>query len=251
MIDSHCHLDFAAFELDRQQVIDTCTQLGVEAILIPGVEASAWQQQLQLVQSSSYLHAALGLHPYFLKSFQPQYIQQLEQLLTTESVVAIGEIGLDFAIDIEPQLQQQVFVQQLELAQQFELPVIVHHRQSHNELIRLLKQYPLVRGGVIHAFSGSLQIAQEYIRLGFKLGVGGGITYERAKKMRKVFQQLPLEHLLLETDAPDMPISGYQGQRNTPERLPLILQQLADLRQEPAETISQQTSENFRQLFRV
>ena len=96
-----------------------------------------------------------------------------------------------------------------------------------------------------------MQIAQEYIRLGFKLGVGGGITYERAKKMRKVFQQLPLEHLLLETDAPDMPVSGYQGQRNTPERLPLILQQLADLRQEPAEVISQQTSENFRQLFRV
>jgi len=249
MIDSHCHLDFEAFDADRQEVIASCVRQGIQAILIPGVKASAWHKQLQIAKSSNYLFAALGLHPFFLNSFEPQHISELEKLLRCELVLAVGEIGLDFAIDIAPKLQQQVFIQQLELAQQFDMPVIVHHRQSHNDLIRLLKLHHPPKGGVIHAFSGSMQVADSYIQLGFKLGVGGGITYERAKKTRAVFQQLALEHLLLETDAPDMPISGYQGQRNTPERLPVILQQLAELRQEPAGYIQQQTTQNFQQLF--
>ena len=214
--------------------------------MVPGTQASSWLGLLQLSQQYSAILPALGLHPYFLQHFQPQDYALLTQLLSqySDKVVAVGEIGLDYVIDIPPAEQMAIFIQQLQIANDFSLPVILHHRRSHNDLIKVLKQQGFKWGGIIHAFSGSLHEAHTYIELGFKLGVGGVITYPRARKTREVVSQLPLDALVLETDAPDMPPMGHQGLRNSPQNLILILNELSLLRQQSIADIMKQCRHN-------
>ena len=228
LIDSHCHIDFCCFEHDRNDVLNSCKKLAVDTIVIPGTEASQWQKQIDLCHLYPQLRFALGLHPYFLKSFESLHLVELSQLLNKyqDKVLAVGEIGLDTHIDVDWNLQLQVFEQQLLIAEERMLPVILHHRNSHNELIRTIKAKKFTQGGIVHAFSGSVEVAKTYIDLGFKIGVGGGITYSRASKTRNTLAQLPINCLVLETDAPDIPLMGKQGQRNSPEYLPEIFESL-------------------------
>jgi TatD DNase family protein len=246
LIDSHCHLDFSCFDHDRVEVLERCKKLTIETIVLPGTQANQWQKQIELCQIHSQLRFALGLHPYFLNHFEPAHLVTLTKLLEQyqSKVLALGEIGLDTHIEVDWELQKQVFEQQLMMATERTLPVILHHRNSHNELIRILKTTKFNQGGIVHAFSGSLQEAQTYIDLGFKIGIGGGITYPRANKTRKTIAQLPLSCLVLETDAPDMPLMGKQGQRNSPEYLPEIFECLLALRKENKQEILQACSEN-------
>jgi TatD DNase family protein len=212
LIDSHCHIDFCCFDHDRNDVLNSCKKLAIDTIVIPGTEASQWQKQIDLCHLYPQLRFALGLHPYFLKSFESLHLVELSQLLNQfqDKVLAVGEIGLDTHIDVDWKLQLQVFEQQLLIAEERMLPVILHHRNSHNELIRTLKAKKFTQGGIVHAFSGSMEVAKTYIDLGFKIGVGGGITYSRASKTRNTLTQLPINCLVLETDAPDMPLMGKQ-----------------------------------------
>jgi TatD DNase family protein len=239
LIDSHCHLDFSCFEHDRVEVLNNCTRLAVNTIVIPGTQASKWQRQIELCDLYPQLRFALGLHPYFLNSFKSAHLVHLGNLLNQHQnkVLALGEIGLDKHIDVDWKLQVNVFEQQLTIAKEHALPVILHHRNSHNELIRILKVNKFSQGGIVHAFSGSLQEAYTYLDLGFKIGIGGGITYSRANKTRKTITQLPLSCLVLETDAPDMPLMGKQGKRNSPEYLPEIFESLLALRSETKQQI--------------
>ncbi len=256
LIDSHCHLDFKDFDSDREQVIQSCIDQNIHKILIPGVSSNRWPKQIKLCQQYSELILAIGVHPHFIVDSEEQSLRILETLLVDNkgTVVAVGEIGLDFHLAKQPQgpsesLQQIIFEKQLILAEQYKLPVIVHHRQSHNQIIRLLKTTKFNQGGVIHAFSGSKQEAQSYIDMGFLLGVGGTITYERAVKTRQTIRDIGLEHLLLETDSPDMPLSGFQGQRNSPEKVAMVAQYLAELKCVSVDKVSQQTDSNFYRVF--
>jgi len=246
LIDSHCHLDFSCFDNDRTEVLEGCKKLAVDIIVIPGTQASQWQKQIDLCHQNPQLRFALGLHPYFLNNFESAHFVKLTNLLNQNQnkVVALGEIGLDTHINVDWELQVKVFEQQVTIANEHTLPVILHHRNSHNELIRLLKKKRFTQGGIVHSFSGSLQEAHTYIDLGFKIGVGGIITYPRANKTRKTITQLPLSSLVLETDAPDMPLMGKQGQRNSPEYLPEIFECLLALRKETKQEILQACSNN-------
>jgi TatD DNase family protein len=248
LIDSHCHLDFSCFDHDRAEVLNHCRKLAIKTIVIPGTQASQWQKQIDLCHLHPQLRFALGLHPYFLNRFEPLHLVELSQLLNQyqDKVLAVGEIGLDSRIDVDWKLQLQVFEQQLLTAQEHMLPVILHHRNSHNEIIRSLKANKFTQGGIVHAFSGSVQEANTYIDLGFKIGIGGGITYSRASKTRKTIAQLPLNCLVLETDAPDMPLMGKQGQRNSPEYLPEIFESLLSLRNETKQQLLKACSLNVR-----
>lgn len=251
--DSHCHLDFAEFDEHRDALIAQCAHANIHRLFLPGVDANSWQRQLtlcqQLSQDNCQLFPALGIHPWYVANSQEDDLTQLKTLLAaTANIVAIGEIGLDGMIENMPR-QQDFFAQQLTMARQFNLPVMVHHRKSHALIVPQLKAINLVRGGVIHAFSGSYQQAKAYLDLGFKLGIGGTITYERAQKTRNTIKKLPLNALLLETDAPAMPIAGQQGQQNSPLHLTHIFQCLCQLRPESAETIASQLEENINQLF--
>lgn len=249
--DSHCHLDFAVFDHDRLLLLQQCQEQKIERILIPGTCATSWPKQIALCQSHAELDLALGIHPWFLNDVESEHVQHLYQLSQQHQLLAIGEIGLDFIIDIEPQQQVRLLRQQLEIASQLKLPVILHQRKAHNELVRQLKLSGFDGSGVVHAFSGSQQQAEDYLNLGLKIGVGGTVTYQRANKTRTAIQSLALEHFLLETDAPDMPLFGQQGRRNTPLNIPLIACELANIKGVEIDKIADVCAANYRQLFQV
>lgn len=249
-IDSHCHLDFAPFHADLDAVIQRANQAGVQNFIVPGVKASQWLELRDLCDKHKSMFFSVGLHPYFLDQFSTADLNLLDTLLSSEQVVAVGECGIDCSIS-NLSLQQKVFAAQVELANAFKKPLIVHHRKSHHLIQQVFKQITPQHGGVIHAFSGSQQDAEKYINLGFKLGVGGTITYSRAEKTRKVIASVPLTSLLLETDSPDMPLQGYQGQRNEPYHIVEVAEQLATLRGITAEQVREQTFINTRTLFGI
>jgi len=248
-IDSHCHLDFPEFDVDREQVIDTCSQQGMVAILVPGVKTSTWQALRQLVEAQPLLHRAVGLHPMFIEQHQWGDLAKLEQEIAEFRPVAVGEIGLDYYLKDRDRLRQREFFEaQLDMAQQAKLPVILHVRKAHDEVLQALRRRHLP-GGVVHAFNGSWQQANQYLDLGFKLGFGGVMTHEKARHVRQLAQKLPLAAMVLETDAPDMPPSWGVGQRNSPENIPLIAQVLAELTRSSLATIALATATNVQTTF--
>ncbi|MFT6915293.1 MAG: TatD DNase family protein [Motiliproteus sp.] len=228
LCDTHCHLDFSEFDAVREALLKSCVSLGVAAIMVPGVSAEHWSRVLELcaretVSGSLLLRPALGLHPCFMAQHREEQLPQLEALLQQHPVVAVGEIGLDFwSADADVDAQMLLFSRQLVLAKTYRLPVLLHVRKAHDQVLKQLRLLRFTGGGIVHAFSGSLQQAQQYIDLGFKLGVGGAITYTRAQKLRRTLQQLGPESWVLETDAPDMPLAGRQGALNRPDYLPEI-----------------------------
>ena len=268
--DSHCHFDFSDFDADRAALWQACNQQGVRGLLIPGVAPDQWQTAAQLCMQYSGLCYAAGIHPHWIE--QLQWLQKSPDGLLPQSTcekimaligdeitranapvaahcVAVGECGLDTRIATPLALQQQLLCTHIDIANQRQKPLIVHCVKAHNELIALLKKHRVDCGGVIHAFAGSYETARQYIDLGFYLGVGGIITYARANKTRTAIKQIPLEFLLLETDAPDMPLQGKQGQRNSPEYIPRIAQVLAELRGVDVAEIAAATWANTERLF--
>ena len=230
-IDSHCHLDFGEFDETRKELIKTCKQVGIEHFIVPGVSLAQSTKLFSFAKSEPSISVALGLHPYFLSDHQTHHLAELEQLAKTHTgqFIAIGECGLDRSID-NLDKQTQLFEGQIELANQLALPLIVHHRQSHDLIARSFKRCKPKYGGVIHAFSGSEQQASSYIKQGFKLGVGGVISYPRAAKTRKVLSAIEPQHLVLETDSPSMPLAGFQGQVNTPLKVRDVFAHLCELK---------------------
>ncbi|MFS1703870.1 TatD family hydrolase [Alteromonas sp. AMM-1] len=251
MIDSHCHLDLAAFSEDWQQVVQQSIGKGVSRFLVPGTTSAGWAQQVTMAQAEPRLDLAFGLHPYFLRDVPDANLQQLDELLSHRpaALVAVGEIGIDASLNTPVDHQIYTFESQLNLASKYALPVVLHHRKSHHLLIESLKRCRFQHGGVVHAFSGSVEAANAYIALGFKIGVGGTITYPRAQKTRQTIAQLPLSALLLETDAPDMPMQGRQGQRNSPVYLTDVCHALADLKRTSPDHIDSVTTANYCELF--
>ncbi|GGY75324.1 deoxyribonuclease [Cellvibrio zantedeschiae] len=253
--DSHCHFDFAIFDHDRDLVWSECNALGLNSMLVPGVAPSQWEKAAQVADKNLHIYLGVGLHPWWIeKEFAQNFNmlkQQLADNLSLKKCVAIGECGLDAGIETPLEVQHQVLDVHLQLAHETKMPVIIHCVKAHNELLQQLKKYQLPAGGVIHAFSGSYEMATQYWSMGFRLGIGGTITYERANKTRNAVKQLPLDAILLETDAPDMPLNGKQGQRNSPVNIIAIAQTLADLRAESIEHVATHTTTNTRQLFKI
>lgn len=251
-IDTHCHFDFPPFNGNEAESLAQAATAGVEKIIVPATEASRFATVLTLANAHSSLYAALGLHPVVIEKHDDASLAALEAALATKTdkLVAVGEIGLDIYRD-DPQFDRQVELldAQLALAKQYDLPVILHSRRTHDKLAMHLKRHALPRTGVVHGFAGSLQQAERFVALGYNIGVGGTITYPRASKTRAVMAQLPLSALLLETDAPDMPLNGYQGQPNRPERVAQVFAELCALRPEPAEDIAQALWANTCRLF--
>ncbi len=251
LIDTHCHLDFPDFAADRAEVIKRARLAGVEQIVVPAINVDNFESVLELCSTSESFLPALGLHPCF--QHEPvSAVRCLSIMLERHSVVAIGEIGLDFRPGhAEVEVQLALFEQQLKLAVKYGLPVLLHVVKAHDEVLKLLRQYRLARGGIVHAFSGSEQQAREYAKLGFKLGFGGAFTHQRSRKLQRLALELPLEWLVLETDAPDMPLEGYQGQRNEPARVAEVAQTLAELRGISLAQVAQQTCTNARAILSV
>lgn len=243
-IDSHCHFDFPALSNDMADNLRQASEVGVEKIILPAVQRQHFNRVLQLCRQYAQLFPALGLHPLWTEKHQQQDLNQLEHLLSSVNspLVALGEMGLDLyqprAAELYPQ-QLAMLDGQLQLAKHYHLPVILHSRRTHDVLAKRLRRAALPATGVVHGFSGSYQQAKQFIDIGYRLGIGGTITYPRANKTRQAVAHLPLDMLVLETDAPDMPLSGYQGQINHPLQVVKIFQCLCQLRSEPSELIAE------------
>ncbi len=249
LIDTHCHLDFTEFDIDREEVINRAFKNGVRDIIVPSVAKSRWLKTISVCNDIPHCHLALGLHPVFINEHRKEHLLELQQLIETHSPIAIGEIGLDFYIkSLDKERQRDYFIGQLKIAEENQLPVIIHNRKAHDDAIKLLKQFSLT-GGIIHAFNGSIQQAEKYIDLGFLLGFGGMLTFDRSNKLRKLVQAIPLQSIVLETDAPDMTVSAHKGERNSPEYLNFILDIIADLKQQSCQQIASSTSYNVKNLF--
>ncbi|MDF3867537.1 TatD family hydrolase [Pseudomonas denitrificans (nom. rej.)] len=254
LIDTHNHLDCPDFEHDRAAVLQRSRELGVERQVLLGVFRENWEDVWALVETEPDLYAALGLHPIYLARHRPEHLTALrawlQRLAGHPKLCAVGEIGLDYYLeDLDRDGQQAIFEQQLRIAIDFELPVLLHVRRAHAAMIATLKRYKPARQGIIHAFAGSREEAREYLKLGFRLGLGGAPTWPQANRLRKVVPEIPLESIVLETDSPDMAPSMYPGVRNSPEHLPDICAALAELKGVSSEELASASTRNAMELF--
>lgn len=249
LVDSHCHLDVAEFAEDLDAVIERARRVGVNEFVVPAIDGHGFARLRGLAERIPGFHAAYGLHPLYLERHQATDLQALRAELDTGGAVAVGEIGLDYADpDLDRSHQQRLFEAQLQLARDYSLPVIIHARRAVEQVILTLKRFPGLRG-VIHSYAGSLEQARILAEMGFYLGFGGPLTYPGAHRLRKLVAALPTEQILIETDSPDQPLHGRQGQRNEPARLPAVLGAIAEIRQQSPAALALQTCANAERLF--
>ncbi|HRP66158.1 MAG TPA: TatD family hydrolase [Thauera sp.] len=244
LIDSHIHLDAAEFDEDRVAVIEQARAAGVGGFVVPAVEVGNFAAVRALAGSRKDCCYALGIHPLYVMAAAMDDLDRLDQALAEGGMVAVGEIGLDhFVTDSDPARQLEFFVAQLRLARRHDLPVILHVRRAVDPILKQLRRIG-VRGGIAHAFNGSRQQAQMFIDLGFKLGFGGAMSFEGSTRIRALAASLPLESIVLETDAPDIAPAWGQGARNMPANLPRYAELLAALRGIGVDEVAEATSRN-------
>jgi TatD DNase family protein len=251
LVDAHCHLDMSPFDDDRDQVLRRAVDQGIHAIIVPGVSAETWTNVHQLCDHNAECYPCYGLHPYWTDRHREQDLNVLKLWLTDNPAVAIGECGLDFRNKQPDRDRQQYFFHaQLDLAGQFDLPIVIHSVHATENVILALKERDGLRG-MMHSFSGSYEQAQQLIDMGFYISFGGVITYDRSTRLRDTAGRLPLESLLIETDAPDQPDAAHHNQRNEPSYLLNVLDCLAELRSDSRDRIAEQTTANARRLFDI
>jgi TatD DNase family protein len=252
LFDTHCHIDLPVFDEDRKQLLDKCKSRGITNILVPAVTKESWRVTRMHVALNAQCHAALGLHPMFIDEHEEQHLEDLDMALSVPPVTAVGEIGLDFYQGKESKDRQEHFFRaQLKLARKYKLPVILHVRKAHDDVLKHLNLMQFSEAGIVHAFNGSLEQARRYIELGFKLGFGGTMTYNRSVKIRELAKLIPLDSIVLETDAPDMVPNGSNTERNTPVHLLENFKALCELRDESPQEIAQTTTANAKSVLRI
>ncbi len=251
IIDSHCHLDFEAFDADRDAVLESAYEADIRHIVIPGVMASTWPRISQLCEHYPQLHPCYGLHPYFIDRHSDDDITSLDTWLTEHNAVAVGECGLDYYLkELDKSRQQFFFAAQLELARKHQLPVVIHARKSTEDVIQAIRNVPGL-SGMIHSYAGSYEQAIQLIDLGFYLSFGGPVTNPGAAKLHKLIRRLPLESILVETDAPDQPVASARGQRNEPAFITEVIQAIAELQDTDTDEVAMVTSDNAQRLFQL
>lgn len=251
LIDSHCHLDFEDFDKDRAAVLQRATDNNINDIVIPGTEEKYWDRIRQLCIEHTQLHACYGLHPYWVAEQNKQDLEILQEYIRSNRPVALGECGLDFRPQRADKIIQLYFFEaQLGIAENNQLPVVIHSVGATEDVIKSIKKFKGLYG-MIHSYSGSIEQAKQLIDLNFYISIGGSVTYDNAKKIKKVAREIPLSSLLLETDSPDQPDQMHSGKRNEPAYLVNTLASISDLRQQLAVNIAEQTTSNARKLFGI
>ncbi|MBZ0299892.1 MAG: TatD family hydrolase [Anaerolineae bacterium] len=259
MIDTHCHLNFDAYDADRDDVLMRAAQAGVSQVINPGVDLLSSQAAIDLARQYPAVFAAVGVHPNSSADFSPEVVGSLKALAKTDKVVAIGEIGLDYYWDKSPKLAQYAaFEAQLALAAQLELPVIIHNREASEDVMAVLESWATNlpsslkdRPGVLHSFSASQSIAARALAIGFCLGFTGPVTFKNADELRSVALSTPLDRILVETDGPFLTPVPYRGKRNEPAYIPYIVDRVANLKPLSSEDVARCTTDNAVRLFRL
>jgi len=251
LIDSHCHLDFEAFDSDRTQVLQRAADNNISDIVIPGTQITYWEKIKDLCSKHKQLHACYGLHPYWVNTHKKQDLQQLNTYIERHRPVAVGECGLDFRPQqADKKMQLEFFKCQLDIAENHQLPVVIHSVKATETIIETIKKFKNLTG-MIHSYSGSVEQARKLIDLNFFISAGGSVTYDSAKKIRKVIKEIPITSLLIETDAPDQADHINYNKRNEPAYLVNTAQIIAELRGDSFDNIARQTTINAKYLFNI
>jgi TatD DNase family protein len=249
LIDTHAHLDDRAFDKDRPALIARLHADGVGAVTV-GASLESSREAVRLAERHHLIWATVGVHPHGAKYVTPEVLRELEELAKTPRVVAVGEIGLDYYRDLSPRdVQRSVFADQLDLAKRLELPVVLHNRQSTDDLVAILRVAGRSHRGVVHSFLGDAALAETFLSLGLYLGVGGPLTYPANEALRDAVRRAPLERLVLETDCPYLTPVPHRGQRNEPAYIELVAAEIARIRGNSIDDVARQTTVNARALF--
>jgi len=250
LIDSHCHLDLEPLRSDLPQILQEASAAGVQGFIVPGVHPDGWGGIAAIAAVDPRIFPAYGIHPMHAGTVTDQILDQLLEL--SAGIVAIGETGLDPAYSAPLELQERAFREQLRIAVSCGLPVLVHCRRAFQRVLRILREEHAERvGGIMHAFSGSIEMAREFTRLGFAISISGTVTWKNAVKPLLVASKLPLEHLVLETDAPDMTPQRYRGAFNRPAWITETAQRVAELRGISREDVARKTTDNLKRILRL
>lgn len=252
IFDSHAHYDDVAFNDDRESVIKELTENGVIGVINCGSSLEGARYSYRLASEYDIFYAAVGVHPENANEFNDKVLEELKSYTKNKKVKAIGEIGLDYYWEENPpkELQQNVFRTQMKLAEEINLPVIIHDRDAHQDTLKIIKEFPKVKG-VLHCFSGSVEFARECIKLGYYIGFTGVVTFKNAKKILEVAKEVPLDKILVETDAPYMTPVPYRGKRNQSSYIKYVIEKIAEIRETTPENISSITIDNTKRLFNI
>ena len=251
-IDSHAHIQLDRFDSDRSVVIERAKNSQVSIILVVGFDISTSHLAVELADRYDHIYATVGLHPHDAKRFTPQTLREIALLAEHPKVVALGEMGLDYHRNLSPKLvQKRVFEEQLDLATQLDLPIVVHNRNAFDDILSILENRPQLTGGVLHCFSENTKSMDRVIDVGFHIGIGGPVTYKKSQDLKQVVKVMPADSFLIETDCPWLAPQLRRGKRNEPAYITEIATKIAELRQVTIESVGQTSSQNFRKLFSI
>lgn len=252
IIDSHAHLDDRRFDEDRDQLIDNLKQEGIDYIINIGADLESSRASLALALEHDFIYAAVGIHPHDAKTADDINLSLIKSMAKSPKVVAIGEIGLDYYYDHSPrEVQREVFIKQINMAKELNLPIVIHDRDSHGDLMDILKREGKGVRGVLHCFSGSVEMAREAVKLGYYISIAGPVTFKNARKLVEVVEAIDIEKILVETDCPYLTPTPYRGQRNNPSYVRHVIEKIAEIKGLPFEEIANATSKNTLELFGI
>lgn len=251
LVDSHAHLEDEKYDRDREKVIEKCKE-DLTFLINVGSNLLTSKQSIELAHNYDFIYASAGIHPHDAQR-EFDKVEEIERLALQEKVVAIGEIGLDYYYDDPPkEFQKEIFIKQIRLAKKLNLPIIIHDRDAHGDILDILKQeWTKDLRGVFHSYSGSVEMAFQVIEMNFYISLGGPVTFKNAKKPKEVAKAVPIEKLLIETDSPYLTPEPYRGKRNTPVYVKFVAKKIAELREMPYEEVCRITAENAIKLFNI
>ncbi len=252
IFDAHAHYDDEQFNEDRQSIIKELNENGIEGVLNCGASLEGSRASVELANKYDFFYAAVGIHPEYADELKEETINELRQLASNNKVKAIGEIGLDYYYEENPEreIQKKAFIMQMELARELKLPVIIHDRDAHKDTLDIIKQFPEVIGE-IHCFSGSVEFAKECLKLGYYIGFTGVVTFKNAKKVIEVVKEVPVDRILVETDCPYMSPVPFRGKRNRSEYVAHIINKIAGIKGIESKELSVRTSSNIKKLLNI
>ncbi len=253
LFDTHVHLNADQYEDDVTEVIERARKMGVEHMVVVGFDRPTITKAIELVESYDFLYASVGWHPVDAIDMKDEDLAWIEELSAHPKVVALGEMGLDYHWDKSPkEIQHDVFRRQIRLAKKVKLPIIIHNREATADIVRILKEEGAEEvGGIMHCFSGSVEVARECMEMNFYISLGGPVTFKNAKKPKEVAKEVPLDKLLIETDCPYLAPHPYRGKRNEPAYVKLVAEQIAEIKGTTLTEVAKATTENAKKLFDI
>ena len=252
IFDTHAHYDDKQFAEDRDQILSSMQEQGVGTIVDASATVDSWERVLELTRRYAFVYGMIGVHPDEVGNLNEENFARMKALLEMEKIVAVGEIGLDYYWDKEGHdLQKHWFIRQLDLARKMNKPVMIHSREAAADTMEIMKEHGKGLKGVIHCYSYSLEMAREYVKMGYYIGVGGVVTFKNSKKLKEIVEEIPLESIVLETDCPYLAPTPFRGKRNSSLYLPYVVEAIAELKGISAEQVIEQTEKNARDLYQL